>query len=104
MPVTSAISPQSIGFPTREERRRSPRRPHTAHAVIASPTGGRRTEVACFDLSKHGVGLTLTTHIPAETFHVLELGLGEQKIVTEIHVLSCHRQDDGTFRVHAEFC
>ena len=104
MPVTSAISPQSTALPMGHERRRSQRRPHTAQAFVSSPTGGGRTEVACFDLSKHGVGLTLTTHIPAGTFHRLELGLGEQKIVTEIHVLSCQRQDDGTFRVHAEFC
>src|SRR5581483_11722436 len=98
MPVTSAIPTQDAALPSREERRRSVRRPHTAEAFLSSPTGGQRNEVACFDLSKHGVGLTLTTDIPAGTFHLLELAVGEQKIATEIHVLSCNRQADGSFR------
>lgn len=104
MPVTSAISPQTTPVPGGAERRRSPRRPHVAEAFLSSPTGGNRTEVSSFDVSKHGVGITLKSPIAAGTFHLLQFGVGDQKIATEVRILSCQREPDGSFRAHAEFC
>ena len=94
-------------FPPRTQhpdRRRSPRRPHVVQAVIASPTSGERLEIMSVDISSHGVGLRLADPIASGTFHVLELGLGPQQIVTEVRIVSCERQEDGSYRAHAAFC
>jgi hypothetical protein len=86
------------------DRRRSPRRVHVVEASLVSPTGGPSMEVTGVDLSKYGVGLNVKKPIAAETFHILNLGLGAQKIVGEVRVVSCRKQRDGAYRVHAEFC
>ena|SRR5579859_6588750 len=91
-------------MPHLKERRRSPRREHVVEASITSPTGGPAIEVTGVDFSKHGVGLSVGTMIPPGTFHVLTLGLGTKRIVSEIRVVSCRKQGDSTYRVHAEFC
>jgi hypothetical protein len=87
-----------------EERRRSDRRAHVVEAFLSSPTGGSRLEVSSIDLSKHGIGLCLKKPIAAGTFQVLELGIGPQKMVTEVRILSCRPQAEGGFHVHAMFC
>ena len=55
-------------------------------------------------MSKHGVGLTVGMTIPPGTFHILTLGLGAQRIVGEIRIVSCRKQGDSLYRIHAEFC
>ena len=87
-----------------EERRRSPRRPHVAEAQLSSPTGGNVIEMKSVDLSRHGVGLSLKAPLATGTFHILKLGLGSQQIETEVRILSCDQTEDGSYRIHAEFC
>lgn len=87
-----------------EDRRRSPRRPHVAEAQLTSPTGGTPVDMKSVDLSRHGVGLSIQKPLATGTFHILKLGLGTQKIETEVRILSCDRAVDGSYRIHAEFC
>jgi hypothetical protein len=92
----SAVSP---------ERRRSSRRQLQMKAFLSSPTGGRRIAVESVDLSKHGIGLRLAQPIASGTYHVLELDLGDQKLVNEVLVLSCAAEGaEGTYHIHARFC
>jgi hypothetical protein len=87
-----------------EERRRSDRRPHVVEAFLSSPTGGSRLPVTSIDLSKHGVALDINKPIATGMFQVLELGIGQQKMITEVRILSCREETSGCFRVHATFC
>jgi len=87
-----------------EERRRSDRRPHVVEAFLSSPTGGSRLPVTSIDLSKHGVALDIRKPIATGMFQVLELGIGQQKMITEVRILSCREEANGCFRVHAAFC
>jgi hypothetical protein len=97
--------PKSSSIPTlAKDRRRSPRRAHVAEASLSSPTGGQPVPVTGVDLSKKGVGLCVKHAIAAGTFHILNLGVDQQRIVSEVRVLSCRKQPDGSYRVHAEFC
>ena len=103
MPKSQTLTPKSP-MGQSEERRRSPRKPHVVEASITSPTGGPAIEVTGVDLSKYGVGLSVGKAVPAGTFHLLTLGLGAQRMVGEIRVVSCRKQGDSLHRVHAEFC
>lgn len=103
MPVSPTLKPRTP-VPHSPERRRSPRRPHVVEASLTSPTGGPAVQVTGFDLSRHGVGLTVPRIFPPGTFHLLTLGLGAQRIVGEIKVVSCRKQPDSTYRLHASFC
>ena len=87
-----------------EERRRSPRKPLVAEAELTSPTGGPAVDVTSVDISRHGVALSIKAALAAGTFHILKLGLGAQRIVTEVRILSCDLIPDGSYRIHAEFC
>ena len=100
--LPTAQTLKSPAAPT-NERRRSPRKPHVVEASLGSPTGGKPLKVTSVDLSKHGVGLSVAKPIAAGTFHVLNLGLGAQRIAGEVRVLSCRKEADGSYRVHAEF-
>ncbi len=100
--MQTEVTPKMTGVTA--DRRRSPRRAHVVEASLASPTGGKPLEVTGVDLSKYGVGLNVKKPIAANTFHILNLGLGAQRIVGEVRVLSCRKQSDGAYRVHAEFC
>ena len=104
--MAATITPPTNPHPASpsRERRRSERRPHTVEAFLSSPTGGDRLEVASIDLSRHGVGLRLMKPIASGTFKALELGLGSQHLITEVRILSCRQEKDGSFRVHAAFC
>ena len=103
MPTNQIVMKKSAGSKS-DERRRSPRQEHVVEASIMSPTGGPAIEVTGVDLSKHGVGLNVGKAIASGTFHLLTLGLGAQRIVGEIRVVSCRKEGDSVFRVHAEFC
>ena len=98
------LAPAARAAAAAADRRRSPRRPHTAQAWLSSPTGGQRTEVLCLDLSRHGVGLSLARPIPDGTFYILELGLGAQRIVCEIRIIGCQPAPDGSYRASGAFC
>jgi hypothetical protein len=91
--------------PTGKERRRSQRLPHIIEAFIASPTAtDERTEVTAVNLSRHGVAFEASQPLPAGSFHLIEIGLGDQKLMSEIRVISCTKSDDGNWAIGAEFC
>src|SRR5690242_13464103 len=98
MPPSPQVMPKPT-LPQALDGRRSSRRPHLLDAPITSPTGGPATEVSGVDLSKPGVGLTVGRTIPPGTFHTLTLGLGAQRIVGEIRVISCRKQGDSLYRI-----
>ena len=98
---------KSVRESAKPDRRRSPRTPHVAEAWIASPTATNpeeRIEVTSMNLSRHGVGFELARAIPENTFYVIEIGMGEQRIVSEIRIVSCAKSDHGSWEVGAEFC
>jgi hypothetical protein len=103
LPTVQTLKSTSASSVPASERRRSPRKPHVVEASLGSPTGGKPLKVTSVDLSKHGVGLSVAKPIAAGTFHVLNLGLGTQRIAGEVRVLSCRKEADGSYRVHAEF-
>ena len=105
MSPTATSPSDSVG--AKADRRRSPRTPHVAEAWITSPTAtstDERIEVASMNLARHGVGFELARAIPENTFYVMEIGMGEQRLLSEIRIISCRKSDHGTWEVGAEFC
>src|SRR5688572_28262018 len=91
----------------KSERRRCPRTAHVAEAWITSPTAtspDERIDVTSMNLSRHGVGFELARAIPEGTFYVIEIGMGDQRLTSEIRIVSCQKSDHGTWEVGAEFC
>jgi hypothetical protein len=89
------------------DRRRTARAPHVAEAWVCSPTAtspDERTEVQALNLSRHGVGFELPTPLPEGTFYTIELGVGDQRLRSEVRIISCRRNDAGGYDVGAEFC
>ncbi len=90
------------------ENRRSARVPYVMDAWICSPTAGdpleERIEVRSVNISRHGVGFVITHEVPTGAFWIMEIGIGEQRLVSEIRVMNCRKADDGQFEVGAEFC
>jgi len=91
-----------------EERRRSVRYPRVADAWIWSPTADdpveQRLEVTAVNLSRHGVAFDLDRPIASGSFQMIEIALGEQRLVSEIRIVSCRKLDNGQFEVGAAFC
>ena len=90
-----------------EERRRSVRHPRVADAWIWSPTADAsdaRQEVTAVNLSRHGVAFDLEHPVPSGSFQMIEIALGEQRLVSEIRIISCRQLDNGQFEVGAAFC
>jgi hypothetical protein len=88
------------------ERRRSPRRPHVVEAFIISPTATNpyeRREVTSINLSRHGVAFDFTEPLPRNSYYLIEIGVGDQRIVSEICIISCRAIEDGVYQVGAEF-
>lgn len=96
-------SPQEPG----EERRRSVRYPRVADAWIWSPTADvdeDRQEVTAVNLSRHGVAFDLERPVASGSFQMIEIALGEQRLVSEIRIISCRKLDSGQYEVGAAFC
>jgi hypothetical protein len=88
------------------ERRRSSRTPHVYEAWLSSPTAtdpSDRVEVSTLNISRHGVCFEIAVPIPTGAFYVLRVGVGPQRINTEIRILTC-RHGDESFQIGAEFC
>jgi hypothetical protein len=94
------------GDATGPERRRSTRAPHVAEAWVASPTATRpddRLEVTALNLSRHGVAFELAKPLPEGAFFVIVIGVGEQRLSSEVRIISC-RKAGAVYEVGAEFC
>ena len=93
--------------PPPKDRRRSERKQHVVEAWIISPTATRqseRVEVTSVNISRHGVCFSSARAIPPGSFYVIEVLMGEQKIVSEIRIVECRKDATGRFDVGAEFC
>src|SRR3954454_19167840 len=91
---------------TGADRSRSLRRPHVAEAWVSSPTATRaddRLEVTALNLSRHGVAFEVTKPMPVGSFYIVEVGVGDQRLSSEIRIISC-RKVDGMYEVGGEFC
>jgi hypothetical protein len=87
------------------ERRRSERHGYIIEAWLGSAISGQeREEVATLNLSKHGVAFQLTRPVEVGTFHVLEISMGVQKLVSRVVIRRCHPVDNQFWDVGAEFC
>lgn len=92
---------------TGPERRRSERLPHVAEAWIASPTDfdkEHRLEVTSVNLSRHGLAFSLDRPVSPGSFWVMELGLGPQRMASEIRIATCRETENGQHEIGAEFC
>lgn len=88
------------------ERRRSKREPHIVEAYVSSPTARHdepKIEAASVNLSRHGVGFETTEPLAVAAYYTLELGLGDQRIVAEVRIISCTCTDHGNYYIGAEF-
>jgi hypothetical protein len=89
------------------ERRRSVRTPMVAEAWLSSPTSSAaedRLDAMTINLSRHGAGFELACPLPEGTFWLLEIGVGEQQIQSEVRVISSRRNDMGLYEIGVEFC
>jgi hypothetical protein len=89
------------------ERRRSVRTPLVAEAWLSSPTSAAaedRLDAMTINLSRHGAAFELACPLPEGTFWILELGVGEQRIQSEVRVISSRRNDTGLYEIGVEFC
>lgn len=105
MPQT--LTAESKMSQTDEDRRRSKRKPHVIEAWIWSPTSTNlndKEEVRAVNLSRHGVGFQIEREIPVAHFMMIEIGMGNQKVSSEVRIISCRECEDGKFEVGAEFC
>jgi hypothetical protein len=92
---------------TRSERRRSEREPFVFEAFIISPTATNpyeRREVTSINLSRHGVAFDFTEPLAKQTYFRIEIGMGGQKLISEIRIVSCRPIEDGMYQIGAEFC
>jgi hypothetical protein len=89
------------------DRRRTVRTPHVAEAWLSSPTSVApedRLDAMTLNLSRHGVAFELACPLSEGTFWNMELGLGVQRITSEIRIASCRKGENGLYEIGAEFC
>jgi len=106
------MSTQSLPLITRRkpdesDRRRSIRVPHVVEAWISSPTDFDKTqqmEVCSVNLSRHGVAFDIKQNVATGSFWVIEIGFGDQRMISEVRIVSCRKTESGLFEVGAEFC
>lgn len=101
--VPSAVFPA----PDHENRRRSVRRPYAMEAWISSPTATDEAEILeanAVNLSRHGVRFEMNQTLPVGCFYRIELGMGDQKLNTEIRIVSSRQTGTGRFSIGAAFC
>ena len=106
MSTSVKSAPARGGNDKGSDRRRSSRKPHVAEAWVSSPTATRaddRVEVTALNLSRHGVAFEVPTPRPEGSFYIVEVGVGEQRLSSEIRIISC-RKVEGVYEVGAEFC
>jgi hypothetical protein len=96
-------------LPSGTDRRRCERRPHVTQSWLA-PVGNDdpavRVKISSLDVSQHGVAFGTWQPLAVGSFHVIEIGLGEQRRVSEIRVVFCRPFPalNGVYQVGAEFC
>jgi len=92
---------------TEKDRRRSERKVYIIEAYIVSPTAtheSERKEVTSVNLSRHGVAFDFTEPLAKKTYYKMEIGLGDQRMVSEIRIIACRSIQNGVYQIGAEFC
>ena len=87
-------------------RRRSIRVPHIIEARIWSPTAKDprdRMEAVSLNLSRNGVAFSVPKPLPTGAYYVIQIGFGDQKLLSEVRILSCRQVEGGQYEVGAEF-
>jgi hypothetical protein len=90
-----------------KERRRSERKPHVVEAWISSPTAtdlADREEVTAINLNRHGLAFEADGPLPLSTFYLIDIAMGEQRMYSEIRIISCRPTANGRSEIGAEFC
>lgn len=90
-----------------ENRRRSQRQPRTAEAWVYSPTStdpDERLKAATVNLSRTGVAFEIDHSLPTGAYFRIDIHLGDQRISSEIHIVSCRAVTSRQWVVGAEFC
>lgn len=106
---TTAHPPTPPAAPSHVERRRSGRLPHIIQSWL-TPAGDdnpdSRLEISSLDLSQHGVAFGTWQPLAVGSFHVIEIGLGDQRLMSEVRVVSCRPFPalNGVYQIGAEFC
>ena len=86
-------------------RRRSERKPYIIEGWLSRPNDpGDEIEVVALNVSHHGIGFKMPQPLNLGEFFTMEIGLGEQRMISEVRVVSCRACDGGMFDVGAEFC
>jgi hypothetical protein len=104
---TTAPSAPAHRSALEKDRRRSERTPLVVEAWLSSPTATDPSdgeEVTSVNVSRHGVAFDRRKALPVGTFHILDIKMGEQRMRSEIRVMTCRPLPDGTFEIGAEFC
>jgi hypothetical protein len=92
---------------TVENRRRSPRRPYVIEAWVSSPTAvdeSERMEATAVNLSRHGICFDMKQDLPVGCFYTIEVGMGEQRLIAEVRIISCRQVTEKTWTIGAAFC
>lgn len=104
---TQSLPPIARRKPDDSDRRRSVRVPHVVEAWISSPTDfekAEQQEVCSVNLSRHGVAFDNKKDVATGSFWIIEIGFGDQRMISEVRIVSCRERDPGVFEVGAEFC
>lgn len=102
-PTVTPGTPRSAS-PTGRERRRSQREQREVLAFVSTSDGGTRVAVTDLNLSRHGVGFTSFQSFPEGIFCLIEIGFGDQRLISEIQIVACKETRGGQHKVGAEFC
>jgi hypothetical protein len=99
--------PETVSSTKKEERRRSVRKPCTVEAYIISPTAtekSHRKEVTSVNLSRHGVAFEFTEPLANKAYWIIEIDMGTQRLTSEIRIIACRENENGSYQIGAEFC
>lgn len=105
--MNTALQPTPPGSdPNAANRRRSERKPYVVEAWICSPTAtsaDEKAEVTALNVSRHGAAFESPDPLPIGSFHIIEIGVGAQRLCSEVRIVSC-RATGEFFDIGAEFC
>ncbi len=90
-----------------DNRRRSAREPYVIQAWVSSPTASpdeAPLEALAVNLSRHGIRFDMKAPLPVGCFYMIEVGLGDHRIHTEIRIVSCRQVDTNRHSIGATFC
>ncbi|GEM_PF-1461511 len=89
---------------TGHERRRSSRNAQTLESCVRAVDSSEEIDVSDVNLSRHGVGFCSKSSLTLGDSYIVEIGFGDQKLISEIRIVSCRKLDTGGVEVGAEFC